>query len=115
MPLRSRTCASTVWSDALARVRRRASVPSGFGQGGHGGAGQEIAQQRPDLVQVGHEIHGGRRQRGGHAGVGGGLRVLDDDRAAGCLHLAGARRAVRAGAGQDHGDQALAIRRWPRC
>ena len=74
MPLRARTApAAPASGDPRPAVRRRV------------GPGQQVVQQRPDRLEVRDDVDGGRRQRPGHAGELGGLRVLDDDRAAGSL------------------------------
>ena len=70
--------------------------------------GQQVAQERADRFEVGDDVDGGRGERARQLGELGGLGVLDDDRAAGLLDPSGALGAVRAGAGQDDGDQALA-------
>ncbi|XXU91230.1 hypothetical protein WME85_26990 [Sorangium sp. So ce1153] len=72
------------------------------------GPRQEIAQDAPDAVEIGHDIDGGRGERVGHAPESRGVGVLDDHRAAAFLHVAGAGAAVGAVPGQDDGDEVLA-------
>ncbi len=73
------------------------------------GARQEVGEDRADMLDVRDDVDRCRRERARHGGVGGGLRVLDDHRAAHRAHLARARRAVRAAAGEDDGDQPLPV------
>ena len=75
---------------------------------------QEVVEDRADPGQIGDNIHVGRVERAGHGGVGGGVGVLDHHRAAQSLDDLRPGRAVRAQAGQDHGDQLLAIGRRRR-
>ena len=70
--------------------------------------GEQIVEQRPDALGVGDDVDDRGRERQRHPGEAGRLRVLDHDRAAGLLDLAGAGRPVRTGPGQDDGDQILA-------
>src|SRR5215510_4968668 len=70
----------------------------------------QIVDQRPHLFEVGDVINGGGRQRHRHRRVASGFGVLNDHRPAGLLYVYSARRPVRAGAGQDYGDQPVAVR-----
>src|SRR5205823_11291334 len=75
----------------------------------HAQPGHNLNEEGADALQVGHVVHGGGGQGQGHGGVAGGVGVLDDDRAAGVLHVHGARGPVGAGAGEDHGDEVFAV------
>jgi hypothetical protein len=73
-------------------------------------AGHQVAQQRPDRIQIRDDIHGRGRQRPRQLRKLCRLRILHHDRPTGLLDPASSLRAIRAGAGQDHPDQALAER-----
>ena len=87
----------------VARVRRET------GRAGPAVRGLDEAHQHAGhRPEVDPRVDDGGRHGGGHRGERGGLGVLDDHRPAGPLDLPRAGRPIRAGAGQDHRDGALA-------
>jgi len=66
-------------------------------------------EHRSDPLQPGDDVHGVRRDGGGHPAELGGLGILHHHRAAGPSHGASTLRAIRPGPGEDHRDQGLTI------